>query len=98
MKLLTKEIKSKLPLLYLQEGENDPTVHAKFFLGPFTWYVLEGQEADGGFLFFGEVVSNMGSEFGYFTLEELEEVRSPIGTSVERDIHFSPKPLSEVAR
>jgi hypothetical protein len=44
MKLLTKEIKAKIPALYTQENEKDPIVICNFFdpTGSWTWYVLDG--------------------------------------------------------
>jgi len=41
MKLLTDELRAKLPALYSQEHEADPVVYAKFFLPgtSWTWYV-----------------------------------------------------------
>lgn len=89
MKLLTDELRARLPPLYSQEAEANPIVHAKFFLpgSGWTWYVTEGGEQDGDFLFFGFVVG-LDSEFGYFLLSELESAKSPLGFRVERDLYF----------
>ena len=98
MKLLTEELRAKLLALYAQESEADPIVYAKFFLPGigWTWYVTEGQEQDGDFLFFGFVVG-LESEFGYFLLSELESVRSPLGgLPVERDLSFREGRLTDV--
>ena len=48
-------------------------MYAKFFLPGtgWTWYVTEGSQQEGDFLFFGFVVG-LESEFGYFLLSELE--------------------------
>ena len=35
-------------------------------------------------------------EWGYFVLSELESVRGPAGLTIERDLHFSAAPFSEV--
>src|SRR5690554_544913 len=57
LKLLTQEIKKKLPKLY--ETDNLPNdqkhVVCKFFnpIGYGDWYVLEGEEKDDDFIFFG---------------------------------------------
>ena len=37
MKLLTEELRMQLPLLYSQENEKDPMVHAKFFTPWSNW-------------------------------------------------------------
>ena len=93
MKLLTEGIKRELPRLYETESIalNDKVVITKFFLGHLTWYVIEGQEEDGDFIFWGYVKNgndDFCSEFGYFTLSELEDIRLAGIFPVERDLHF----------
>lgn len=97
MKLLTKEIRDRLPALYSQEDIDDPIVQAKFFdpTGSWTWYVIEGEEQEGDWLFLG-LVKGFEEELGYFTLSELESVKGAFGLGIERDKWFKPKPLSEV--
>lgn len=97
MKLLTDEIRAKLPALYAQEAEHEPVVYAKFFLPGtgWTWYVTEGSQQEDDFLFFGFVVG-LESELGYFLLSELESVRTPLGLAVERDLAFQEDKLSDV--
>jgi len=95
MKLLNDELRARLPPLYSQEAEAEPVVYAKFFLGSWTWYVTEGSEQEGDFLFFGFVVG-LESEFGYFLLSELETVRSPLNLAVERDLSFREGKLTDV--
>jgi len=43
MKLLTEEVRKKLPPLYSQEHIDDPLVICKFFYPDFswTWYAIE---------------------------------------------------------
>ena len=50
MKLLTEELRRRLPPLYSQENTKDPTVHAKFFTpdSNWTWFATEGSEDEGG--------------------------------------------------
>jgi len=59
MKLLTKEIKRKQPKLYATESIplEEKEVVCKFFnpIGSGDWYVLEGEEQEGDFMFFGLV-------------------------------------------
>jgi Protein of unknown function (DUF2958) len=97
MKLLTAELRARLPPLYSQEAEDQPTVYAKFFMPGtgWTWYVTEGGEQEGDFLFFGFVVG-LESEFGYFLLSELETVTTPLGLHVERDLSFREGRLTDV--
>jgi Protein of unknown function (DUF2958) len=89
MRLLTTELRSKLPPLYSQEAEPDPVVPVKFFTpdSAWTWYAIE---FDGDDLFFGFVVG-MESELGYFTLHELERARGPLGLPIERDLYWNPE-------
>jgi len=105
MKLLPKEIREILPPLYSQDGKKGKAVvYAKYFIssGSWSWFATEGEpvldesgkEVD--FKFFGLVFGHE-REFGYFLLSELEEVRGPMGLPIERDLHFKPKTLAEIA-
>jgi hypothetical protein len=105
MKLLTKEMRKKLPPLYAQESKGGKAiVHLKLFTpdGSFTWYLTEGSpfEDDSGkevdFHFFG-LVDGLEKELGYVALSELESVRGPLGLPIERDLHWQPKTLEEIA-
>jgi hypothetical protein len=93
--LLPAEEAAKLPKLYSQEKVKDPTCHVKFFCpySSWTWYATEYDPEDK--LFFGLCVGHE-AELGYFSLEEMEETneksRLPL---IERDEHWTPKPLSE---
>ncbi len=93
MKLLTKELRAKLPPLYSTEKDKDPTAVIKFFTpdSSWTWYATE---FDGEDRFFG-LVDGFDKELGYFSLSELASARGPLGLPIERDRWFSPKPLSE---
>lgn len=97
MKLLTaqnlKDL-AKYPL-YSQDGKRyDAVCSVKFFLGGYTWYALE---FDGEDTFFGLVFNGMEGEYGYFSLKEMSSVRTPMGLTVERDRHFEPTTLSDLA-
>lgn len=99
MKLLTKTLAAKIPPLYSSEDDDYKTAVAKFFTPwtYWTWYVVEGeQQNDGDWLFFGRV-DGFESEFGYFTLSQLESVRGPAGLRVERDRYFDPVQLPAIA-
>jgi hypothetical protein len=68
--------------------------------GRYTFYVLEGRrEPDGDLLLFGFCRSALGpdcDELGYATLRQLEGIRGPLSLGIERDLYFSPTPLSEI--
>lgn len=93
-RLLPKELIDGLPRLYEQQGVDDPIVYAKFFFsgGSWTWFVTEGQPEGNDFKFFGYVIG-FESEWGYFSLRELEEVNVK-GLVIERDEYFEPSKLS----
>jgi len=97
MKLLTKEIKSKLPPLYANENvpTKDVMVQVKFFTpdSNWTWYATE---FDGKDMFFG-LVEGFDKELGYFSLSELESIRGPLGLHIERDMYWRSKTLGEIA-
>ena len=96
MKLLTQEIRKKLPPLYAQDSKGGKAVaYVKFFTPSSNWtfYVLE---FDGEDTFFG-LVDGFEKELGYFSLSELEKVRGPMGLPIERDLYWKPKTLEEIA-
>jgi len=98
MKLLTEEIRKRLPPL----GANDETpldemiAQVKFFTpdSSWTWYAVE---FDGEDIFWG-LVQGFEEEFGTFSLSELESVRGKLGLPVERDKFFRPTPLKELMK
>jgi hypothetical protein len=99
MELLPAEVRAALPKLYSQEKNPDPTVHVKYFTpdAGWTWLATEGEEDEGDFRFFGYVIGQF-KEWGYFVLSELESARGPMGLAIERDLYFTPGPLSEVLK
>lgn len=92
MKLITKAVEKELAKypLYSQDGKGDNAIAVcKFFLQGYTWYVLEAEKADNGYEFFGIIVGQH-TEYGYFTLSQLESVTGQWGLRVERDRGFKP--------
>jgi len=63
--------------------------------GAGTWYVIEGNQEEDDFIFFG-LVDLHEQEFGYFSLKELESIRLPFGLKIERDLHFSNTLIGDV--
>ena len=100
MKLLTQEIRRKLPALYATENmaAADAVAVLKLFCpwSSWTWYATEGAQEGDDFIFFGLVEGHV-KELGYFSLRELEEVRGPLGLRIERDLHWQPKTLAQIA-
>jgi hypothetical protein len=93
MKLLTEEIRKQLPPIRAQEQSEDPTVYAKFFC-PWNQWTWLAYEFDGEDVFFGYVKGDF-DEYGTFSLSELESVVGPMGLTIERDIYFTEKPVSQ---
>lgn len=100
MKLLTEELKKTIPKIFSQETVEDPIVHCKFFTpdSSWTWFVIEMNEMEDGDVEFFGLVDGLEEEIGAFLLSELESARGPWGLKIERDLHFIPKPLSQVRR
>ena len=96
MKLLTEEIKKKLPKLYEQEDKGgDAIVYLKIFTPDSNWTFF-ATEFDGEDMFFG-LVDGHEKELGYFSLKELQSVKGPLDLPIERDLYWQPKTLREIA-
>jgi len=96
MKLLTQAIRKQLPPLYAQEKRNGKAlVYVKFFTPDSNW-TFYATEFDGEDRFFG-LVDGHEKELGYFSLSELQNARGPLGLPIERDLHWHPKSLDEIA-
>lgn len=99
-KMLTTELRAALPDLYSQDGKGMDAVAVVHYFSPYSGWDWYGTEFDGDDTFFG-LVRGFETELGYFSLRELEEVTLSIGgttvPAVERDLHWTPKKLSELA-
>ena len=96
MKLLTEEIRRQLPPLSSQDGKGGKAIAYLKLFTPDSGWTFWATEYDGKDTFFG-LVDGMEKELGYFSLSELENVRGPFGLPIERDIHWEPKTLDEIA-
>jgi hypothetical protein len=100
MKLLTEEIKAKLPKLRSMDGKDPATVPiiVKFFTpdSNWSWFATEGEEVEGGDWEFFGMVHGFERELGYFRLSELEQATGPMGLHIERDMYYDDHKLSEV--
>ena len=92
--LMSEDLAKQIPRLYATEKNNDPIAYVKLFTpdSSWTWYVTEYDPEER--LCFGLVIGHE-RELGYFSLEELEEVKGPLGLKIERDLHWEPKPFSQ---
>jgi hypothetical protein len=98
MKLMTKEIERNLPRLYeteeIETGEK--VVQVKYFCitNGWTWYGVEYDPQER--LFFG-LVDGFEREWGYFSLEEFEQINSQYRVPIiERDYFFEPTKIKDL--
>lgn len=96
MKLLTDDLKLAFRTVGRQDDKGDAAkVLAKFFTpdSSWTWYATEFDEEHGEF--FG-LVQGFETELGYFSLDELEKAKGPMGLKIERDLHFKEMTLGDL--
>ena len=95
MGLLDESILKSLPPLYACEKEEDPLVLVKLFTpdSNWSWYIMEYDAVER--VAFG-YVCGLEKELGYFSLDELEALRGPLGLAVERDVSFTAMRVSEI--
>ncbi len=96
MKLLTEEIRRQLPPLGSQDAKGGKAIAYLKLFTPDSGWTFWATEYDGKDTFFG-LVDGMEKELGYFSLSELESVRGPLGLPIERDIHWQPRTLEQIA-
>jgi len=105
LKLLPYTIRENLPLLGSQQSMGGQAkVLTRWFTadGSLAWYITEGsarRDTDGkavDYLLYG-LVEGPCKKLDYFWLSDLETVRGPTGLPIERDLHWRPKMLQEIA-
>ena len=95
-KLIPKNLLNRIPKLYETEEQTDPIAYVKLFLDGWTWFITEISIDKN--ICFGYVVSPFGAELGYFSLNELNEIRGNLGLKVEIDSSFTPISLASVRK
>lgn len=95
MKLLTEELKQKLPDMGETEDIKDPKAQVKLFTpwANWSWYLIEYDEEKE--LAFG-LADGFEQELGYIDLKEIKALEGPAGLKVERDKWWQPKTVSEI--
>jgi len=95
MRLLTKALEKRFAEIGSQENVEDPVIVAKFFnpAGAGTWYATEYDTERRLFFGYAEIFEG---EWGYFSLDELESVKGPLGIGIERDLWWNEKRFSEI--
>jgi hypothetical protein len=91
-KLVIREVLKALPPLRSTDGK-DPSevrVPVKLFnpCGAGSWYCTEFDSEERVFFGFAEITDG---ELGYFSLDELEGFRGPLGLGIERDLWWDPE-------
>jgi hypothetical protein len=80
MKLITKDIQSKIPKLYATEGKhrNEIKVPLKLFnaLGSQRWYIIEMDPENNLCFGFANLGDDCMAELGYISITELERIDS----------------------
>lgn len=92
MKLVNQQVLDLPPLYSTEKIEcSDKIVGVKFFypLGAPTWLAVEYSPEENICFGYADLYGDGGGEWGYFSIEELEECR------VERDNWFTPKKFSD---
>ncbi|KKN74367.1 hypothetical protein LCGC14_0391680 [marine sediment metagenome] len=86
----------KLPTTEEARAEEEPVARVKLFdpTGSWTWYV-SGYDPDTRIAW--GLVDGFEKETGDFSMAELVELRVGFGLPLERDLHWRPRPLSELA-
>jgi hypothetical protein len=103
MKLLTKEIRNKIPPMGSTDGKLDAEVVVKFFspYSNWTWWAFEGEsikDDDGNevdFNFYG-LAKGQCTELGTWSLRELESCKRGRLPLVERDMYYTPQTKHEL--
>jgi len=92
--LIPKEILDTIPDLYCSTDTTDPLCRVKLFTpdANWTWYIIEHSKED-NVICYG-YVQGLENELGYFSLEEIADVRGRMNLPVERDMSFKPTLLS----
>jgi hypothetical protein len=94
--LMPDDVRKQLPPIYAQEKLGGKAIARVRYFTPdsnWTWYATE---FDGEDTFFG-LVDGQYRELGYFSLAELQTVHGPHGMPIERDLHWRPATLQEIA-
>ena len=97
--LITEEIAKRVPPLYANDGKGLDAiakVHLFSCLSNWDWYMSEyDPDTKTGY----GLVIGFEEELGYFSLDEMQEINNSYGFNfIERDEHFTERPLREMSR
>ena len=97
---MTKALEKRFTKVGRQENIKDPIIIAKFFnpTGGGTWFASEYNPKDKIFFGYVSIFGDHCDEWGYFSLEELEDYKGRFGLGIERDLHFTETKSSEIIK
>ena len=95
---LTEKQLSKIPKFYSTENTSlkEKMIYMHFFIGGCDWYAAEYSREEQ--CFFGFAILNNDyemAEWGYFSLQELSELKVQF-LEVDRDLHFPPTKAKDI--
>lgn len=98
MRLMTKALEKRFAKLGSQVDVEDPIVVAKFFnpVGAGTWYAISFEPRQRLLFGYVSIFGDFNDEWGYFSLDDLESLKLPLGLGIERDLYWIEKRASEV--
>ena len=97
MLLLTKALLKKIPSTDQAYRTKDPMVWVKFFYPDFSWtWYLCGYDPENDIAY--GLVDGWEIEIGDFSVQELRQTKGKLGCSIERDLHFEPRLMSQLAK
>ena len=92
MKLLTAELLKRFKKVGNDEetSTENKVIICKFFnpTGRGTWYATEYNEKEKMFFGYVSIFGDYNDEWGYFTIDELEDFKGKFGLGIKRDITF----------
>ena len=96
--LIPDDLRPTLIANGLRDGDPVPVLKLFNPAGPGTWLITE--LGDDGDTLFGLCDLDMGCpELGYVSLDEVLSLRiPPIGARIERDLSFTPRPLTDAVK
>lgn len=104
-RLLTKELVKAFAShqLYSQDEKGEKAVCICVFqIGNIKWYVLEGQQEGDDFIIYSIVVGMGDTEYGYASLNEMEQIQVKTGipsypvVKISQDKSFHPRKLKNI--
>ena len=74
-------------------------IHQHYFLGGSDWYIAE-YSPDSRIFFGYAILSNdrQNSEWGYLSLGEMMDIKTPQGFEIDRDLHWEPKKAYDIPK